>query len=885
MSKLREWVSRVWGTLRPDRLDRELEEELRQHLEFAAEDARRRGQLSDRDVRAMRLRAGGVTQAMEAVRAQRGIPVVESLFRDAQYALRQLRRNPAFSTTAAATLALAIGANVAMFTVVNAVLLRPLPYRAPEELAMLWTESPAQHLRKGRSALWDVEQWRTRSQRFTDMATFDATSRTWTTPEGTERIVGASISPNLLPLLGVEPALGRNFSQEEVDNGDRVLLISHRFWQMRFGGAKEPLGAALLLDGRPYQVIGVLTPGFQLAGLNADVWEPHSGRSTVRGREMWSAVARLRPGVTIDQARAEMAGIARHFTDQLPAGEHNRAIGVVPLTLHLVSPQSRLALWMLGGTVFCVFLVAAANVTSLSLARSVARTQEMTVRAALGASSGRIARQLLIESLVLAGISGAVGLAIAWGGIHLIRAFGPTNLPRLNEVSLDPRALGWALGTSIFAGFLVALAPTVMTLRRGRHPSPGATSRGLIGGSATRRIRRALVVAEFALAIVLLVGAGLLIRSWWHVNGVDPGFRPEGALMVTVGTPPVMQAATAAEAILASARRRDFYHRVLEEIQAVPGIESAGATGDLFIDNDRVQVVTVERDGTTVSERLQFVQGEVSAGFFSAMGTRLVRGRFFTTADGPDASPVAIVNEAMARRSWLGRDPVGRRFKIGPQDANAPWYTVVGVVADMRRQGPEREPFPQMFVSLAQTPPQNADLIVRTSSSEPLAVAGAVRDAIRRVELNAPVSGIAPLEARLGVFVAQRRFQTSLLTGFSLAALLMAALGIYGLIQYSVTTRTQEIGLRMAIGAGTGEIFRMIVGEGLMLSMTGVAIGLVGAWWLGRGGSSLLVGVTAGDPLTFAAVSILLTAVALAACYFPARRAMRVDPIRALRMT
>jgi predicted permease len=333
------------------------------------------------------------------------------------------------------------------------------------------------------------------------------------------------------------------------------------------------------------------------------------------------------------------------------------------------------------------------------------------------------------------------------------------------------------------------------------------------------------------------------------------------------------------------AQRTDLYHRVLEQIQTVPGVQSAGIIGDLFIANSREQVVTVERDDGTVSESLRLRGDEVSADFFNAIGTPLLRGRFFSVGDGPTSPLVAIINDAMARRSWSGRDPVGRRFKLGPGDSDRPWYTVVGVVTDMRRQGLEREMVPQMFVSLAQSPPRSVDILMRTSSNDPLALAAALRVAVRRVEKSAPIYGVAPLEQQLGTYLSQRRFQTSLLTGFSIMALLMAAVGIYGLIQYSVATRTQEIGLRQALGAQAGDIFRMIVGEALMLSLTGLALGLVGAWWLGSAVSSVLYGVTASDPVTFTTVSLLLTAVAVAGSYLPARRAMTVDPVVALRAT
>jgi predicted permease len=876
MTRLRMFLFRLWALVRSRQMDREIDDEITSHLAEATEGYVRQGLSPEEARRAARRGFGGVPQTKEVYRQVRSFMWLEELPRDLRYALRALRKSPAFTTTAAATLALAIGANTAMFSVLNAVLLRPLPFRSPEQLAMLWTEDPALNLREGRSALWDVEQWRGQSQTFADMATFDTVSTVLTMPEGVEQIIGASVSANLLPLLGVQPVLGRNFSSEEAEQRQRLVLISHRFWQARFGSSHDALGATLVLNGHPSQIIGILPGDFRIASFDADVWVPHPTRHGVRGGQTWFVIARVRPGVTFDQVRAEMSAIVRRLDDQLPAAQRNQGISVVPLSLYVVGPQSRLALWILGGAVFCVLLIAAANVTSLSLARSTARAREMAVRAALGANAGRIVRQLLTESVLLAAVSGLMGTLLALWGIRLIRAFGPDNLPRLNEVSLDLRVLGWALATSLLAGILVGLAPAITTLRRDLRPSGEESGRSVSGGTSTRRIRRALVVAEFALAIVLLVGAGLLVRSWQYVIDVDPGFRPERVLVMGVSPP-------AAPSV--PAQRIDLYHRVVEGIQSVPGVESAGIIDDLFSDNPREHVLTVERDGGTASERLRLTRDEVSADFFTTLGTPLLRGRFFSIADRPEAPRVAIVNDAMARRSWPGHDPVGRRLKFGPRDSGSPWFTVVGVVGDMRRQGLEREALPQIFVPLAQSdPPSNMTLFIRTSSDDPLALAGALRAAVRRVEKHAPIFGVAPLEQQLGTYLVQRRFQTSLLAGFSIVALLMAAVGIYGLIQYSIATRTQEIGLRMAIGAQAGDIFRMIIGEGLMLSLSGVALGLVGAWWLGRAGSSLLFGVTASDPLTFATVSLLLTVVAIAACYFPARRGMRLDPILALRV-
>ena len=872
-------AARLRGLFEHKRLEHELDDEVRFHLEMQIEDNLKAG-MNPAEARYAALRSfGGIEPMKERYRERRAFALVETMAQDIRYAVRTLRKSPGFTTTSVATLALAIGANTAMFSVLNAVLLRPLPYRSPEQLAMLWTEIPSQRVREGRSAYLNVEQWRSQSESFADMAVFDPVSVTLTTAAEAEQISVARISPNFFPLLGVQPLQGRTFSAEEAEQRQRLALISHRFWQARFGGSFDAIGASIELDGVPSRIIGILPAGFQFARLAADVWEPHTmfpdweARRGVRGADTWFVVGRLRPNVTFEQAQAEMSAIARRLDEQLPAADRNRGISVVPLSLHVIGSRSRLALWMLTGAVSCVLLIAAANVASLSLARSVGRAREIAIRTALGASPVRIVRQLLAESVTLAAISGLLGSWLALAGIRLIRALGPRDLPRLNEVSLDLRVLGWALAVSLLTGILVGLAPAISMLRRNLRPSGEEAGRGVSGGVATRGIRRALVVTEFALAIILLVGAGLLIRSLWSIENVDPGFRPERVLSMQLSTP----------AFKATSQRADFYNGVLEQIESLPGVESAGIIGDLFIGGNPEQILTTEGDARTTSERLRFRRDEVSGGFFKALGTPLLRGRFFSVQDAPDSPRVAIINDAMARRLWPGRDPVGKRFKLGPGDSDRLWFTVVGVVGDMRRQGLENEPIPQMFEPLAQNPSRLATLLVRTSMDDPLKMVGTLQAAVRRVEKHAPLYGVTALENRLGAFLTERRFQTSLLIGFSVVALLMAAIGIYGLIQYSIARRTHEIGIRMAVGAQAGEIFRMIIGEGLKLSLTGLVLGLVGALWLGRAGSSLLFGVTATDPLTFITVSLLLTAVATAACYFPARRAMKVEPIVALR--
>lgn len=877
MSLASVFTARLRGLFSRKRLDRELNEEVRFHLEMQIEENLKSG-MHQEEARFAALRSFGAIEPMkEAYRERSGFALLETTMQDIRYALRTLRRSPGFTTTSVAVLALAIGANTAMFSVLNAVLLRPLPYRSPEQLAMLWTEIPNRSVREGRSAYQNVEQWRSQSESFADMAVFDPASVTLTSATEAEQISVARVSPNLLPLLGVQLLQGRCFTAEEAEQRQRVALISHRFWQARFGGSREAIGALLELDGVPSRIIGILPGDFQF--VDSDVWEPHTmspdwgAYHGVRGGAAWFVVGRLRPNTTFDRAQAEMSAIARRLDEQLPAGERNRGISVVPLSLQLTGPRPRLALWMLAGAVFCVLLIAATNVAGLSLARSASREREIAIRAALGASHARIARQLLAESVTLAVLAGSLGLLAAQAGIRLILGAKPAGLARLNEVSLDSRVLSWALGLCLLTGVLVGLMPAISLARRSARFSGLEGGRGVSGGAAARGMRRALVVTEFALAIVLLTGAGLLIRSLWSVENVDPGFKAER----------VLSAQLSSFALRGSAQRADFYNRVLEQVQSLPGVESAGIIGDLFIGGNPERIVTAEGDARSAAERLRFRSDEISGGFFKAVGTPLLRGRFFSAADGPDSPPVAIINDAMARRLWRGQDAVGKRFKPGATDSGTPWFTVVGVVGDMRRQGLENEPIPQMFEPLAQNPSRLATLLVRTSMDDPLKMTGAVRAAVRRVEKHAPVYGVTTLEHRLGIFLAQRRFQTSLLIAFSVVALLMAAIGIYGLIQYSITTRTQEIGIRLAVGAQTGDIFRMIIREGLKLSLTGLLPGLVGALWLSQAGSSLLFGVSATDPLTFVGVSLLLTIVAMAACFFPARRAMRVEPVAALR--
>ena len=798
---------------------------------------------------------------------------MRGLAQDLRYALRGLRKNLSFTTIAVLTLALGIGANTAVFSVLNAVLLRPLPYDAPDRLAVLWSEVPSQGLREGRSAYGDVELWRAQSKSFTDLAVSDSVRVTLTGASGSEQISAMRVSPNYFELLGIRPSHGRTFTAQEAEERQRLALISHRFWQTRFGGSLDAIGATIVLDRRPSLIIGILPASL----LNdSDVWEPHTmypdwdALRVARGGGFWSVVGRLRPGVTLEQAQTEMSAIAARLAAETP-GRAPRGISVMPLALQVTGSTTRTALWLLTAAVSFVLLMAIANVAGLSLARSAGREREIAVRTALGASHLRIVRQLLIESVTLTAIAGIASVIVAVTTLRIILTLRPAGVARMDEVRLDSMAFAWTLALSLLSGILIGLAPAMTTLRRNLKPAFQEGGRGASGGAATRRIRRVLVAAEFALAIMLLVGAGLLTRSLLNVQQIDPGFSTERVLTLQLASP-----------FAGDAQRVNYFERVLERARGVAGVESAAIASEFFIGGNPEQSITVEGSTRGSPERVRLRRDEITTGFFETVGTPLSRGRSITPADGANAPRVVVINDVMARRLWPGQDAVGRRFKFGGADSNAPWFTVIGVVRDMRRQGQERDPLPQMFESLAQNPSRLVTLIVKTST-DPARMMGVVQAAVREVEKDAPVYGVTTLEASLDRFHAQRRFQTSLLLTFALIAVVLAAVGIYGLIRYSVATRLREISIRMAVGAQQSDILGMILREGLALSLTGLALGLIGAAAVGRLLSGLIFGVTPRDPITFVVVSALLMLVAVTACYFPARRAARIDPASALK--
>jgi predicted permease len=797
---------------------------------------------------------------------------LDELGRDLKFGIRQLAAAPMFTVVAVLTLALGLGATAAMLSVVNAVLLRPFPVLAQERLAMIWVGPPGQP-RRGRPPFAVVEAWR-QGRSFEDIAIFDGATVTLSSREGAERVGVARVSPNFFPLLGLRVLAGRLLTSDDAVQRRRVVLISRDFWQERFGGSPDVIGSSLVLDGVTSSIIGVLPQG--PPRLSADIWETHTmfpdweQRLTVRNAGSWFAIGRLNTDVNAAQAEAEAGAIVRTLDQDVPAADRLQGASVMPLSHFVVGDTPRLALWLLTGAVIFVLLVAAANVAGLSLARAVGRARELAIRTTLGATPGRIVRQLLAEGVVLAAVAGLLGAYFAAAAVRVILTYGPPDLARLDESDIDGRVLAGLVAATALTGILVSLAPALMR----RHPRLPREEgdRGASTGSSARHIRRGLVIAELALAIVLLTGAGLLIRSWQQVAGVDPGFRPQRILSLQLST----------TAFTGASQRSDFYLRVLDELQSLPGVESAGVVSDLFVSSDGERPITVEGVTGAVPQRVRLRADEASEDLFGTIGAALVQGRFFSNADRQGAPPVIIVNRIMAQRLWPGQDPIGRRFKFGPPDADTPWLTVIGVVGDMRRQGLEIEPIPQVFEALRQSPPRLGTLLVRTVADDPLTILPAVRAAVRRVDADVPVYAVTTLDARLERSLAQRRFQTALLVAFASLALVLAAIGVFGVVHYMVATRTQEIGIRAAVGARRADILGLIVWEGAKLTAAGAAFGLAGALLVGRAGSGLLFGVTAADPLTFAGVTLLLVAVAAAACVLPAWRASRIAPLSAL---
>ena len=800
---------------------------------------------------------------------------------DVKYALRSLRRRPGFATTVVLTLALAIGATTAIFSVVNGVILRPLPYPEPDRLVWLRgepTDGDREKVSSGTSYP-DFLDFHVRARSFAGLAGVTTRPATLTGPGGEPaRVRSTFATSDLWPMLGARPALGRTLLPEDERPGaPAVALLSHAVWQSRFGGDAGIVGRVITLDGFPVTVVGVMPEGLRLTG-DTQVWRPlvPDEADLARGVHRLGVIGRLAPGTSMERARAEVRGIARELELLYPEDNAKRSAKLEPLRDAIVG-DTRPALLVLLGAVALVLLIGCANLASLFLARAAGREREVAVRTALGAGRGRLVRQWMTESLLLTLAGGVAGLAVAWAGMRALVLWAPRTLPRADEVALDLPVLLFLLAVSVGTGLVFGLLP-VLQLRRGDRALGTLKDggRGMTAGQGRQRLRHGLVVGEVALATVLVVGAALLLKSFWQLSRTDPHFQPDGLLVAQL-LPPQARYDSVTKVL-------QFYDRVRAEVATLPGVQSVAVAYEHPLSAGWTSSYTIEgREPPPRGQEPEARVRPVAPGYFRTVGVRLLKGRDVSERDRAGSPGAVVVNEAFVRRHFRGEEPLGKRILRGSWWPGLPdAFTIVGVVADEPFDGLAGEAAPATYFSHAQFPMSEMWVLVRTTR-DPAAVAPALRARVWRLDPDLPVEGVRTMREILGTSVAEPRFNTALIALFAGAALALAAVGIYGVLSYTVAQRTSEIGVRMALGAGRGRVLRLVVGQGMGVALLGIAVGTAGALALARVLTSLLHGVSERDPAIFAAVALLLATVAALAAYLPARRASRIEPVVALR--
>jgi putative ABC transport system permease protein len=798
------------------------------------------------------------------------------MLNDLRYAFRQLIKAPSFTAIAILTLALGIGACTAIFSVVNVVLLRPLDYPEPGRVVII-RETQLSQFPEFSVSPPNYLDWEKQTKSYEYLAAYSGAGLNLTGEGEPQRLVGVKATAHYFNAYGVKPVLGRMLLPEEDAPGkSHVVVLSYPFWQRVFGGTSDVVGRPIQLNGEPYTVVGVAPAGFGLTS-KIDVWTPMAFKpdetaNDARGGHYINVVGRLRPGVTVAQARAELEVIASQLAKQYPDSNKGWGIFLMPLQDYLVR-DVRPVLYTLLGAVGCVLLIACANLANLLLARATARHREISIRAALGASRIRLVRQLLTESVVLSLCGGVAGVILARWGLDTLLALAPTSLPRLTEIHLDSGVLIFSLALSIITGLVFGIAPAWLAARADVNEALKQGTRGSTEGGARGRLRSALVVLEVTFALMLLGGAGLLARSFMQLAHVDPGFAPENATLLRLSLPQKKYAMPEQQTAFADA--------LLERVKVLPGVQSAGITHSMPLVSDYVLGFNIEgRPAIAPSDLPSTNYYAVTPDYFRAMGIRLIRGRTFTPQDDARAPRVAVINETMARQHFPNEDPIGKRINItnGPDT----WRQIVGIVGDIKQYGVDKATSAQSYEPFAQVPFSSLNVVIRTNGA-PAALLGALRPAVYAVDKDQPIGTIRPLEEIMAESIASQRFAMTLLTVFSLVALVIAAVGIYGVMAYSVVQRTGEFGIRMALGAQQGDVLRLVLAQGGKLVGLGLIIGLAGTLAASRAMGSMLFNTSAQDPLTLGTITLLLGAVALIACLLPANRATKVNPIEALR--
>jgi putative ABC transport system permease protein len=809
---------------------------------------------------------------------------MDQLIKDIQYGIRGLLKHPGFTAVAVITLALGIGSNTAIFSVVNAVLLRPLSFRSPEQLMMVWEEASFAGFPRNTPAPANYADWKAQNHTFQEMAAIADRSFNLTGDGDPEHVTAYGVTADFFPMLGVQPFLGRAFlTEEDKPEANKVVILSHRLWQTRYGGQREILGRDILLNGQKHTVVGVMPAGFQFLDSLVRLWVPMAFEQAdlnQRGAHYLTVVGRIKPGVSAAQAQADIETLMSRIAKDHPNETFDGKLGavVVPLREQLAGDSRRPLLVLLIAVGF-VLLIACANIASLMLSRAASRRREIAVRTALGANRFHIVRQLLTESVLLAALGGLIGTVLASWSFAFLQKLVPSGMTLSTSLKPDAGMLLFALSISMFTAIVFGLAPALQAAQFDLNEAlKQGGSRGAIGEG--NKLRRMMVVFQVALSLMLLIGAGLLIQTLFQLHNQYSVLEPEKVLTVRTQLP--------LDNYKQPVKRAAFYEQVLARVRSIPGVASAGystsvplswkgGTSGFYPEGTRQPLPGMSYDAN---------HRQVSADYLKAMKIPLQQGRYFDEHDNAQSVPVAIINETMSRQYWPGESALGRRFKLGDPDEDVPWFTIVGVVADIRQMGLDLPVKAEMYLPYQQinTQPWFAprDLAIRTTGN-PNSIVGAVREAVRAIDPNQPVSSVATMEELLGEETAQRRIGMILLVTFAALALLLASLGIYGVLAYFVVQHTNEIGVRLALGATQGNILALVLKRGMRLTVLGVVVGLVGAFALTRLMTSLLFGVGAADPLTFISLPLLLAGVALLACWIPARRATKVDPLVALR--